>query len=982
MTDSSRDRRKKSHGGSSSSAKSEKHITCKQFERTGKCDYGTDCKYSHEGAQPAGPRDRGNRDSPSPPSSSLPNSEPINPTALRHKKFLEKVIVFDGVKMLSTVSEIERFLQYIVEIPERMDFLTKLVTTDHGLKALSHSLSILNENPRNDVFIDQRNAPFLNGYAVPFIRYMFTDNDLMRATRREVLTKLVDCMHDSLNFFDALMSATLNKFITDEESVAWFVLQLAAFTSTCSDKVRKNNKVISWVNSLRFSDNPKLKEQARRITTVMGVDGGAGGAGVNVPSGGGISLGAPIAGGGSKRANEIEEYIQANVVDAPMDFPGGRHSNDFEDFRKIKILPIADEVVCTEEPYLVRPMDLGGGATTTVAGASYDLDHELEKDGTLEARFLDMHFRLLREDMIGPLREELRLLTKASSNSGTSTGSNKKKNDHFDAKALRRLQKRTVQIVSWPTIELHNRFNDYINSYLEVAFADPKDCPPPGQDDDSDSDDGKGGSTSRNNKPSKKPRSKATTKRRTYWDESRFLAHGSLVCILQNGIEPLFFATVTERELDKLQKYPSRIGLAVDADNMQFLLKSVHVLEGRPLSMVEVTASMFAYAPILKGLQERDSVPFDDILLKAYRGPRGGVWAIDEFDDATRPRHFRQIERVWRMLEGSKPDDDLQKLLMLHKAGKPVKLDPTQKEAIVTALSNRIGLIQGPPGTGKSFCGALIAKIIYDNTRETILVTCYTNHALDSFLLDLVKIGVPKDAIVRIGGGNVDPALADIALNKLRGTVLFTREENNTYNNLKRKLIELGEAVEKKRQVYQAAVARMSQNLSWNEVKAFLEDEERQFYKAFVWDDDDSAAFDGMTRVGRYGKAVKSGDLYVIWTRGDPGPNEIRGRSMADRRVWDMDVESRRGKMMEWREEIIGTLADDLLDTLKEYNMAAIVKDAIEKKKRVSVLQSKRIIAATTTGAAKNWELIESVQAGVALMEESGEILESHVLTR
>src|SRR5438477_1321717 len=54
-------------------------------------------------------------------------------------------------------------------------------------------------------------------------------------------------------------------------------------------------------------------------------------------------------------------------------------------------------------------------------------------------------------------------------------------------------------------------------------------------------------------------------------------------------------------------------------------------------------------------------------------------------------------------------------------------------------------------GTGKSFIGAQIAKCIYRLTRQRVLVISYTNHALDQFLEDLLKVGISPRAMVRIG---------------------------------------------------------------------------------------------------------------------------------------------------------------------------------------------------------------------------------------
>ncbi|KAF8958975.1 P-loop containing nucleoside triphosphate hydrolase protein [Flammula alnicola] len=74
--------------------------------------------------------------------------------------------------------------------------------------------------------------------------------------------------------------------------------------------------------------------------------------------------------------------------------PGGRHDNDFLEFRDIAILPTADELASTEAPFL-RP------------SAALDDPHTEENR---EALYLDNQFRLLREDMIYEMREELQML--------------------------------------------------------------------------------------------------------------------------------------------------------------------------------------------------------------------------------------------------------------------------------------------------------------------------------------------------------------------------------------------------------------------------------------------------------------------------------------------------------------------------------------------------------------------------------------------
>jgi hypothetical protein len=92
-------------------------------------------------------------------------------------------------------------------------------------------------------------------------------------------------------------------------------------------------------------------------------------------------------------AGPLQTILQGNKVqvnlleirDTQMESAGGRHDNDKEDFRSIAIVPTCQEFLCDADPYLPLPAE-DGSAT--------------------EAFVLDRHFRLLREDLIGPSKEE------------------------------------------------------------------------------------------------------------------------------------------------------------------------------------------------------------------------------------------------------------------------------------------------------------------------------------------------------------------------------------------------------------------------------------------------------------------------------------------------------------------------------------------------------------------------------------------------
>jgi hypothetical protein len=79
-----------------------------------------------------------------------------------------------------------------------------------------------------------------------------------------------------------------------------------------------------------------------------------------------------------------------NVAQNDESRPGGRHDNDFADFRKIAILPTADELSSVETPFYRTSKDV------------CEAEPELRM-----ALHLDNQFRLLREDMLGELRADI-----------------------------------------------------------------------------------------------------------------------------------------------------------------------------------------------------------------------------------------------------------------------------------------------------------------------------------------------------------------------------------------------------------------------------------------------------------------------------------------------------------------------------------------------------------------------------------------------
>ncbi|GAA5934053.1 uncharacterized protein JCM15063_000542 [Sporobolomyces koalae] len=91
------------------------------------------------------------------------------------------------------------------------------------------------------------------------------------------------------------------------------------------------------------------------------------------------------------------------------------------------------------------------------------------------------------------------------------------------------------------------------------------------------------------------------------------------------------------------------------------------------------------------------------------------------------------------------------------------RLDPSQVGALIDCLSREVALVRGPPGTGKSWLGVELIRTLLASKVGKVLVLSYTNHALDTMLKHLME-QVTKE-IIRAGSRSKDPAMADFNLN-------------------------------------------------------------------------------------------------------------------------------------------------------------------------------------------------------------------------
>jgi len=222
-----------------------------------------------------------------------------------------------------------------------------------------------------------------------------------------------------------------------------------------------------------------------------------------------------------------------------------------------------------------------------------------------------------------------------------------------------------------------------------------------------------------------------------------------------------------------------------------------------------------------------------------------------------------------------------------------------------------------------------------------ILVNCYTNHALDQFLEDLISVGIPKNEIVRIGG-RPNQTTAELSLQSLSNSsgYLMSRYDWNEVEALREKRYHL---IKQLNRAYSAATARHQR------VMQYIAVHHREYAAAFRVPE----SMDGTQIVGKGGKAIGPNYLLDRWLKGEdasPFKNEYHIRLSGD--IWKMDRTARLSQSETWKQEVVKKGIEDMLRIGKSYNQCVTALESIYRRGEASVLRSRRIIGCTTTGAA------------------------------
>ena len=253
-----------------------------------------------------------------------------------------------------------------------------------------------------------------------------------------------------------------------------------------------------------------------------------------------------------------------------------------------------------------------------------------------------------------------------------------------------------------------------------------------------------------------------------------------------------------------------------------------------------------------------------------------------------------------------------------------------------------------------------------------MLVVCFTNHALDQFLEDLLDIGIPPENMLRLGGKSTDRT-KQLALFGQSQPFKQTPESCKIMDKLKTSINALAGKLQKSFATYSS---RGNQNKDLMEYLEFFPGDV-PFYEAFTVPQNE----DGMNRVGKGRKSVGKFYLLEQWLSGRNAGIFCDSVLENLEQVWQIPVASRNNLVATWKKDILKDQIADFYAISQEYNDCQSRLDRMFMRKTSQIIGSKRIIGCTTTAAAKYTQELQTIARDVLIVEEAGEILESHILT-
>ncbi|KAI0409117.1 hypothetical protein F4802DRAFT_615645 [Xylaria palmicola] len=618
-------------------------------------------------------------------------------------------------------------------------------------------------------------------------------------------------------------------------------------------------------------------------------------------------------------------FVLRRDLPGELSADGPRHDNDHADCNKIRILPTMSEIMSTRQDY--RPF--------------YD-PSQLHLPGV--QGLIDRHFRLLRDDMVGQLKEsigyELERLNNPQSQS-------------VEKRGVRTYSYRISAIIDVTCTRRHGlEFHMEIEQPFRHHPNSTMDC-------------------------------------EEYWTISRRLEPGALVCVLQKAT--VLFCVVSESTIrpdpnrPKTRKpdegtQPSKkhdlyshedfsyVNLCLaepQAADIEAMIRAFKSGLSSQRVLVEFPGILLpSFQPTLNALQQihkTADLPFSEILAPDEDSP--GNMLISPPLYSTKTNFAFNLKSITNGSEDlffspqAPPDPES----LTSKS----QLDHGQAVSCLNALRRSFQVIQGPPGTGKSWTGEA------NNRSRThigpILCVCYTNHALDQLLEHLWHRGITQ--ILRIGSRSKSKVLEEVNLRKVAKDVERTKAERQEAYKHGNKLTGIEKEIKD-------CLNRMELATSAKAIKEYLVQRGQNSLHSAIFGSD---AEGGWTKV-----TYKDEDeLLNAWVLAGAVSQDIPRplNQLENQRPERLSRQERQSLRHEWTKQLIEEHIEEFVSLAADHREARNGFETVHREIDLRVLAQCHVIGVTTTGLAKNLDLLRKVECKVLLCEEAGEVLESHILT-
>ncbi|KAG8704206.1 hypothetical protein FRC08_002369, partial [Ceratobasidium sp. 394] len=701
---------------------------------------------------------------------------------------------------------------------------------------------------------------------------------------------------------------------------------------------------------------------------------------------------------------------------------GPRHDNDKVNIQEIRISPTQHELLCTTPPYL--PANIPKAP------------HQYPADGV--QRLLDVQFRLLREELVAPIRTAVQLLANdlaQPKHAKTQLGDIlKNKGGRYHGQLADSAQDSVI-------------FSVFTNVTFGPFSVDKRGC----------------SIGVLMDTPMGDARNGDSKQRATYWEaasKKRLMQGGLVALLLKDGTNPLeIFTGLISSNAEDLKQFAQnnayRIGIRVSFFDAAIELRVARQFQesqkphkDQMRILLEAPVLYEGIRPFLSALQcEPEILPFADYLRHHADPKHLSRLPATPPQYAQRPGFTFELKSLLRSTSNSDSlrldaNDPRSIAYARQELVKSSRLDKSQAEAVVDALTREISLIQGPPGTGKSYTGVEIIKLLVQNAVMPIVLMAFTNHALDHMLLSVLDSVTTN--IARLGSRSSDERISQFSLDKL------TRDSTEHKGAIGSKWRDMKEAEDEMGDLMNSMVKKHvpRQDMNTTVLLDYPEHYDNIFTpprwigalyiehtgedsrwdvannkrrgkpsKLEFWRDGQDVNWlslpdpkheaanpkganryagiddkNGGNSVGHQRQIRKHRTEQLVFLRKHgqlsippvPSTNRPLEALEKDVRVWSMSVPERQRLFQHWKTAALERMGDsrlnDFLRLRDDHAQARQEYQNIKDQVQVNLLKGIHVIGCTTTGAAKLVSLFASIEPRVMIVEEAGQVLEAHVL--